>query len=284
AATQLFTPRWIVEYMVQNTLGKLWLQNKPQSRLREHMPYFIESASLNADDYLHVDSAEDINLLDQACGSGHILVYAFELLTKIYEEEGYNASDIPKLIIEKNLYGFEIDARAAKLAGFSLLMKARGYYRRLFRKEIQPNILCFEDVKFEPNELENYLKQMNLDLFNQDLKADIQLFEQATNLGSLIKPRTRNVPIIEKQLPSSDIFLARTHSKVLSVLQQIGMLSMKYHCVVANPPYMGGGKMNAALSDYVKTNYKRVKSDLFSCFIEGSLNMINPNGYTGLVT
>lgn len=284
AATQLFTPRWIVEYMVQNTLGKLWIQNNPQSRLREHMPYFIESASLNAEYYLRVDSVEDIKLLDQACGSGHILVYAFELLTKIYEEEGYNPSDIPKHIIEKNLYGFEIDDRAAQLAGFSLLMKARGYYRRLFRKAVQPNILCFEDVKFEPNELENYLKQMNLDLFSQDLKADIQLFEQATNLGSLIQPQSRNLPLIEKQLPSSDIFMARTHSKVVTVLRHIELLAKKYHCVVANPPYMGGGKMNTSLSEFVKTNYPKAKSDLFSCFIEGSLNLIKPNGYTGLVT
>ena len=107
AATQLFTPRWIVEYMVQNTVGKLWLQNNPNSKLRDHMPYFIESPSVKSDDYLKVNSVEEITLLDQACGSGHILVYGFELLTKIYEEEGYNPSEIPQLIIEKNLYGFE---------------------------------------------------------------------------------------------------------------------------------------------------------------------------------
>ena len=124
AATQLFTPRWIVEYMVQNTLGKLWLQNKPNSTLREHMPYFFESASMEEADHLVVNKVEDLTLLDQACGSGHILVYAFDLLTKIYEEEGYNPSEIPMLIIEKNLYGFEIDERAAQLANMTLLFKA----------------------------------------------------------------------------------------------------------------------------------------------------------------
>ncbi len=134
AATQLFTPRWIVEYMVQNTLGKLWLQNKPHSALRAHMPYFIDSPVLHAVDHLKVNSPEEIKLLDQACGSGHILVYAFELLTKIYEEEGYNQSEIAGLIITKNLYGMEIDDRAAQLAGMALLMKARAYQRRLFKK------------------------------------------------------------------------------------------------------------------------------------------------------
>src|SRR5690606_37580317 len=158
---QLFTPRWIVEYMVQNTVGKLWLQNKPNSRLREHMPYFIESASLNSEDYLKVNSAEEITLLDQACGSGHILVYGFELLSKIYEEVGHNASDIPRLIIENNPYGVEIDERAAQLAAMALMMKARSYQRRFFRKgEIpQPNILCFQDLKLDENQVKEVFER-----------------------------------------------------------------------------------------------------------------------------
>jgi len=158
AATQLFTPRWIVEYMVQNTLGKLWLQNRPNSELRQHMPYFIESPSVESDDFLKVEDVKDISLLDQACGSGHILVYAFELFSKIYEEEGYNPSEIPQLIIEKNLHGFEIDERAAQLAGFALMMKARTYHRRVFRKELKPNILRYEDLKlnmFGQDDFEN---------------------------------------------------------------------------------------------------------------------------------
>ncbi|MEZ5055506.1 MAG: Eco57I restriction-modification methylase domain-containing protein [Saprospiraceae bacterium] len=199
------------------------------------------------------------------------------------KRKGYNPSDIPHLIIEKNLFGFEIDERAAQLAGFSLLMKARGFYRRLFRKVIQPNILCFEDVKFEPDELENYLKQMNLNLFSQDLKADIQLFEQATNLGSLIQPRTSNVPFIEKQLPPSDIFLARAHSKVLSALKQIRLLGMKFHCVVDNPPYMGSGKMNKALSDFIKLNFPESKSDLMSCFMDAGYAVLLDKGFLGMI-
>ena len=163
AATQLFTPRWIVEYMVQNTVGKLWLQNNPNSSLREHMEYFIESPSVEAEDYLKIDSVEEITLLDQACGSGHILVYGFELLSKIYEEEGYNPSEIPQLIIEKNLFGFEIDERAAQLAGFALMMKARAYHRRVFRKDLKPNILQFEDLSFTKEELSKVLPEVYMD-------------------------------------------------------------------------------------------------------------------------
>ena len=145
AATQLFTPRWIVEYMVQNTVGKLWLLNNPSSKLKDHMPYYIES-EIKDEDYLKVSSVEEITLLDQACGSGHILVYGFELFSKIYEEQGYNQPEIPELIINKNLFGFEIDERAAQLSGFALLMKAREYHRRVFRKELKPNILCYKDL------------------------------------------------------------------------------------------------------------------------------------------
>ena len=149
AVTQLFTPRWIVEYMVQNTVGKLWLQNRPKSRIREYMQYYIESASDNTTDYLKLESIEELPLLDTACGSGHILVYGFELLYRIYEEEGYNPNEIPGLIIEKNLFGLEIDERAAQLAGFALMMKARGYNRRFFQEEIKPKFLCFYDFTFD---------------------------------------------------------------------------------------------------------------------------------------
>lgn len=183
AATQLFTPRWIVEYMVQNTLGKLWLQNRPQSNLKQYMPYFIESPSLDSKDFLKVDSVEEIRLLDQACGSGHILVYAFDLFSKIYEEEGYQPSQIPQLIIEKNLSGFEIDERAAQLAGMALMMKARSYNRRLFRKEIKPNILQFKDLTIPFEEIKTILLELDLPIINYqhrfrvDNKITIEILE-----------------------------------------------------------------------------------------------------------
>ena len=168
AATQLFTPRWIVEYMVQNTVGKLWLLNNPNSRLKDHMPYYIESDEKD-NDFLKIDSVEEITLLDQACGSGHILVYGFELLTKIYEEQGYNTSEIPQLIINKNLFGFEIDERAAQLSGFALLMKAREYNRRVFRKELKPNILCYKDLKLTEEEIKETFTQLKVKLTDEML-------------------------------------------------------------------------------------------------------------------
>ncbi|MDB4717024.1 BREX-1 system adenine-specific DNA-methyltransferase PglX [Flavobacteriaceae bacterium] len=288
AATQLFTPRWIVEYMVQNTVGKLWLLNNPTSKLKDHMPYYIESAEKD-DDFLKIDSVEEITLLDQACGSGHILVYGFELLTKIYEEEGYNTSEIPQLIINKNLFGFEIDERAAQLSGFALLMKAREYNRRVFRKELKPNILCYKDLKLTEEEIKETFTQLKVEL-TDELLFDLKNIQQATNLGSLISPHSDTTSIqavIDKVVTSkssSDVFLRYRLEELEVSLKHLLLLSNKYHCVVDNPPYMGGGKMNKHLSDWVKTNYQSSKSDLLTCFIERSYNQVIPKGYLGFVT
>ena len=288
AATQLFTPRWIVEYMVQNTLGKLWLQNKPESKLREQMPYFIESESLNANEYLKVGSVEEITLLDQACGSGHILVYGFELLTKIYEEEGYNTGEIPQLIIEKNLYGFEIDERAAQLADLALMMKARSYHRRLFRKDIKPNILCLEDLKLDDNEIEQCFDHLGVRP-SDELKYDLDNLKQATNLGSLMIPHSSQSEVINvlskfKEIPSnSDAFLEHNLTCLKRGLLQLQFLAKKYDCVVDNPPYMGSGNMNGQLFDFVKTNYPDSKSDLMACFMETGLNALKPHGFLAMI-
>ncbi|MFA5228878.1 MAG: BREX-1 system adenine-specific DNA-methyltransferase PglX [Candidatus Paceibacterota bacterium] len=289
AATQLFTPRWIVEYMVQNTVGKLWLQNRPGSRIKEHMPYYIESISGNSEDYLKLESIEELKLLDQACGSGHILVYGFELLHKIYEEEGYSPAEIPQLIIEKNLYGLEIDERAAQLAGFALMMKARSYHRRFFRKEIKPNITCFTDLTLGADEITEVFKELHISL-PKSLEEDLDLCRQATNLGSLIQPQTplETLEAIHDKLTgaieSSDLFIRSNIQEVLRAISHLISLQKKYHCTVANPPYMGGGKMNAELSKFVKSKYPISKADLFSCFIERSLSFIPQNGLNGIVT
>jgi len=288
AATQLFTPRWIVEYMVQNTVGKLWLQNKPKSRIRELMPYYIESASSTATDYLHLNSIEDLKLLDQACGSGHILVYGLELLYKIYEEEGYNPSDIPQLIIEKNLYGFEIDERAAQLAGMALMMKARSYNRRFFRKEVEPNILCYSDLKLSEEEVTETFHELEIDL-PDSLKFDLNLIRQATNLGSLIQPKTSIAVLkstlaqLENKLQSANIFLQPKTQALRVAITQLIPLGEKYHCVVDNPPYMGSGNMNKELSNFVKMNYPDSKADLMACFMEAGLSALFPKGFLGMI-
>lgn len=288
AATQLFTPRWIVEYMVQNTVGKLWLQNKPQSALREHMPYFIESPSVKNEDFLKLNSIEELTLLDQACGSGHILVYGFELLYKIYEEEGYSPAEIPALIITKNLHGFEIDDRAAQLAILALMMKARSYQRRFFNKEIKPNILCYDDVVFNQEELTSVLVLTKLDK-STELQYDLKILEQATNYGSLMIPKSSETILndalekVENVLQKADLFQQELLEKLKLALLQLLPLSKKYHCIVDNPPYMGGGNMNKVLGDFVKNNYKDSKADLMACFMEAGLNMLQPKGFLGMI-
>lgn len=288
AATQLFTPRWIVEYMVQNTVGKLWLQNRPDSKIREHMEYYIESPSSKSEDYLKLNSIEELTLLDQACGSGHILVYGFDLLYKIYEEEGYNPTEIPELIITKNLHGFEIDERASQLSGMALMMKARSYHRRFFRKTVEPNILRYQDVVFTNDELDEVLKLTNSK--SDELKYDLKIMSQATNFGSLIIPKTTETELqkvletTKNILPKADLFQRESLEKLKLAVEQLLPLSRKYHCLVENPPYMGGGKMNPELTEYVRTNYPDAKSDLLTCFVERGLDCTFDNGYNGFVT
>lgn len=288
AATQLFTPRWIVEYMVQNTVGKLWLQNKPDSKLKDHMPYFIDSPSVHADDYLKVNSVEEVKLLDQACGSGHILVYGFDLFFKIYEEEGYNPNEIPSLILKNNLFGFEIDERAAQLAGFALLMKARSYYRRFFRNPIAPNILCYQDLLLSSEEIKEAFTQLGYKL-SDELNHDLHTMQQATNFGSLIAPHSslnelqKVKLLIETKANSGDAFLQYRLEQIETAINQLIPLCEKYHCVVDNPPYMGGGNMNKTLGDFVKTNYPDSKADLMACFMEAGINMLHPKGFLGMI-
>jgi type II restriction/modification system DNA methylase subunit YeeA len=288
AATQLFTPRWIVEYMVQNTVGKLWLQNRPNSKIRQFMPYYIESATSQSADFLPLKSIEELRLLDQACGSGHILVYGFELLYRIYEEEGYNPSDIPKLIIENNLYGFEIDERAAQLSGFALMMKARGYHRRFFRKEVKPNILCYTDLKLSADATRELFAQLSL-AYPESLQTDLEHMRQATNLGSLIQPLTSLVSLLElretlkNKAKTADLFTKPALMAVQEVVEQLIPLAGKYHCVVDNPPYMGGGNMNKELGDYVKKHYPDSKADLMTCFMQRAYNQVIYNGYVSMI-
>lgn len=288
AATQLFTPRWIVEYMVQNTVGKLWLQNRPKSKLREYMPYFIESATMKSGDFLKVSSPEEIRLLDPASGSGHILVYAFDLFTKIYEEEGYSTNDIPKLIIEKNLNGFEIDERAAQLSGLALMMKAREYNRRAFKKDLQPNILCFQDLQLSKTEIKETFHTLQVKI-SDALLHDLINMQQATNFGSLILPLANLSEMVNfherlNQIKSSgDLFQNNAIDALQFAISQLIKLVPKFHCVVANPPYMGNGNMNKELSEFVKANYPDSKSDLMACFMESGLDMLLHKGFLGMI-
>ena len=246
AVTQLFTPHWIVRYLVENSLGRLWLLNRPGSRLREHMPYYIEGEPET--DFLKITKPEEIRLCDPAVGSGHMLTYAFDLLTLIYEEEGYAPTEIPALILRHNLHGLEICPRAAQLAELALVFKAREKSRRFFQPEhlVRPHIIELRDVRFAENELRDYIHALGLgDLFNQPMLKLLHQFEEAKNFGSLIQPclDERAIAFARRAIEAKDLggqlFLRETHLKVLRVLEQAEALTQRYHVVVANPPYMG---------------------------------------------
>jgi len=273
AATQLFTPHWIVRYLVENSLGRLWMLNHPNSRLRERMEYYIAPAQEETD-FLRIASPEELRLLDPACGSGHILTYAFDLLVAIYEEEGYASNDIPRLILERNIFGVEIDGRAGALAAFALTMKARAKDRRFFSRAVLPNICVLENVTFNESELKQYMNAVGRDLFTEPLKETLLQFEQAENFGSLIRPMLTDAGyvrgVLEEKNLSGDMFYAETHKNVLKVMNFAEFLAPRYHVVVANPPFMSGKGMNEELKDFLSNYYPDVKSNLFTSFILSS--------------
>lgn len=287
AATQLFTPHWIVRYLVDNALGRLWLLNRPQSRLAEQMEYYIPPEQAETD-FLRIKSPEDIKVCDPACGSGHMLTYAFDLLYAMYEEEGYDPAEIPEKILTHNLYGIELDERAGELAAFALTMKARARQRRFFNKRVKPNICVLEKVSFSREELDEYMSAVGRDLFTHGLRETLQQFSEADNFGSLIMPRVANVADVLATLEAKDmagnLFLADTHQRVLRVLRMADYLSPRYAVVVANPPYMGGKGMNGRLSAWAKENFPRSKSDLFAMFIERGFDLTPKYGYSAMVT
>lgn len=289
AATQLFTPHWIVQYMVENSLGRLWVLNNPNSKLIKEdsefkMEYYIKPETPE-EDYLKISSPTELKICDPACGSGHILVYAFDLLFEIYKEAGYtDDDDILESILKHNLYGIEIDERAAELAAFALAMKAAsrsGSKRRFFRKPIEVNVCKLEAIKFSDEEIENYMDAVGRNLFTTDLQTTLKQFEEADNFGSLIQPAVKDVTsvleILKGKDVSHDLFLVPTHKKVLQVLEQADYLSQKYHVVVANPPYMGNKGINGRLGVFLKENFEDVKMDLFSAFVVrcGMIGVLN---------
>tara|TARA_R110001583_G_scaffold104199_1_gene251574 strand:- start:4868 stop:8410 length:3543 start_codon:yes stop_codon:yes gene_type:complete len=294
AATQLFTPHWIVRYLVENSLGRLWMLNNPNSKVIELMDYYIQPVE-GDEDFLRISSPEKIKICDPACGSGHMLTYAYDLLYAIYMDAGYDSADIPEKILTNNLFGIEIDERAAELAAFALTMKALkgnpqdegNNRRRFFRNPVRPNICRLEKLTFTDDELDAYVDFAGRDLFTQDLRVTLKEFEEADNFGSLIQPTLKTpeeaLAALEAKDVSGQIFLYETHKSVLKALDQADYLSPKYHVVVANPPYMGGKGMNARLSKWAKDNYPDSRSDLFAMFIERNLKLAVKSGFSAMI-
>ena len=288
AATQLFTPHWIVRYLVENSLGRLWLLNRPQSKLAAQMDYYIAPDEPETD-FLRIERPEDIRICDPACGSGHMLTYAFDLLYAIYEEEGYEASIIPALILTHNLTGIEIDDRAGALAAFALSMKAAARLgrRRFLRIEPKPDIVVLQDVTFTSAEMQDVATVVGRDLFTDELRETLGQFEQAKNFGSLIVPKLRDpteaLRVIEARDFGSDLLLKEVQARVVTVLRMAEALSPKYHVVVANPPYMGARNMNPQLKKWTEKAYPDSRTDLFALFMERSLDACLKNGYMAMI-
>ena len=328
AATQLFTPNWIVRYLVQNTLGRQWLATYPQSSLRQKMKYYVEPAEQTPEVQEQLKAitpsslnTEELTLLDPACGSGHILVEAYDLFKSIYQERGYRARDIPALILSKNLFGLEIDDRAAQLAAFALMMKARADDRRIFESEAKPNILAFQDSQgmsaveithalnspinkeeMPPSEyLFKEIEDEETPLFSNkslaesghvsqaDIASLLALFENATTFGSLIQVPSKlatKLAEIEKRLNDvlkhGDLTHASAHA-LKPLLHQARFLAWQYDAVVANPPYMGRKAMNADLKRVANQDYPEAKLDLFAMFFSRCTRFCNDRSDLGVV-
>ena len=285
AATQLFTPHWIVRYLVENSLGRLWMLNRPKSSLRDQMPYCIAPVDESAD-FLKINSPQELKLIDPACGSGHMLTYAFDLLYAIYQEEGYAPAEIPRLILANNLYGTEIDPRAAALAAFALSMKARARQRTFFSNKAEPNIIALENISFSPAELDFLVRE---DVDRQEQEAFWMAFAHASTTGSLIRLSEELGDQLREHLEevranAHDLLTEESVARADRVLRQAEFLYSKYDVVVANPPYMGGNGMGAQLAEFAKSYYPTSKADLFAMFIERAFDFVVHRGMVAMIT
>ena len=297
AATQLFTPNWIVKYMVQNSLGAQWLATYPNSSLKGQMEYYIEPAEqtdeVNAQLAAITPTAlnpEEITLIDPACGSGHILVEAYDLFKAIYVERGFREREAAKLILEKNLYGIDIDQRAAQLSGFALMMKGRADDRRLFERDLKLNVMAMVNSEgFETRRLDHEVNKKSSGLQERDLQGLKKLFEHATTFGSLIQvpdSLTEKLPALQKLVEDSSdyLYVDEALERLTPLVQQAKILSRQYDNVVANPPYMGENGMNPFVKAFAKRKYPTAKSDLFAVSTERFFELSRPGGIVALMT
>jgi len=305
-ATQLFTPDWIVRYMVQNSLGRYWIESHPEHNdLKEKWEFYLENPNPEPDleeklaPYINKDmKVENIKCFDPACGSGHILVYMFEVLYQIYEKCGYMPREIPKLIIENNLYGLDIDDRAYQLACFAVVMKGMHYNNQLLRSmkrdDIRLNIASVQETNHLNGDDIGYIAGEESGANFEKTKVLIEKFRNAKIYGSLIKVEEFDEEFFEQRLdyimntPAEDLMqeVCRTKAVVIlpEIIKQVRIMSSTYDVLGTNPPYMGSKYMNPILAKFIKDNYLETKSDLFSAFIEYCMRRVKNNGQLGFLT
>ena len=302
AVTQLFTPDWIVKYMVENSLGKLALESTGiNENLKDNWKYYIDSEKEENSEKIKI---EDIKILDPAMGSGHILVYTFDLLFEMYENLGWSTKESVLSILENNLYGLEIDERAGQLASFSLMMKAREKFSRLFsvlkrEEDFKLNTLIIEESNSLSERIRNKIKDNNLN----NLNKIIQEFEDAKEYGSILKLESIDKEILEKEFNilkesfnnnEQETLIFNEDEMIIDINEELELieslikqhitLTNQYEAVVTNPPYMGGKGFSPKLKTYVEKNYKDSKSDLFAVFIERCNEFTKKNFYTSMIT
>ena len=306
AATQLFTPDWIVRYMVENSLGRLWIEGHPNDDLKAGWKYYLDEAEQEPDvqkqlDQIYAEHAklkpEDITCMDPCCGSGHILVYMFEVLMQIYQSQGYSAREAAVSIVEHNIYGLDIDKRAVQLAYFAVMMKARQYDRRFLTRGIQPQVFYIE----ESNGINrDQLKYFGADLSeiekNNALNQVIGLLDQmqdAREYGSILIIDNYDWSLLHKfvekinidgQITFDSVGIEDTQELLQRLINLGEMLSRQYEVVVTNPPYMSASGMELKLSNFIKKEYPNSKSDFYSVFMQRADKFAKINGYTALIT
>ena len=296
AATQLFTPDWIVRYMVENSLGRLWLEGHPNAELHDGWKYYLDEAEQEPEvetqlaklreEYKTI-KPEEIKVIDPCMGSGHILVYAFDVLMQIYTSAGWDQREAAQSILKNNLYGLDIDDRAAQLAYFAVMMKARQYDRRLLTRGIQPNIFSIRES--------NGIQAMTIEYFHKNdpkLKADIESIvtemRDAKEYGSILNITPVDFAGLYARFDEIrediDMMQKPALEELLPLVKCAELLAQKYDVVVTNPPYMGASGMNARLAQHIKDHFPDTKADLFSCFIERGFQLANVQGFVSMIT
>ena len=302
AKTQLFTPKWIVKYMVENSLGNLWLEGHPNENLEEKWKFLVKREKQEEEIEKKLEKLnenykemklEEIKIIDPCMGSGHILVYAFDVLMDIYSNLGYSNRDAVQSILENNIYGLDIDKRAYQLAYFALMMKAREYYKRIFSKKLKLNICYTRESNDINKEIIDFISNGN-NKIKEELDLIYNSFLDAREYGSLIEAPKINYDEIKNRLSeientdSYNLFdeakKEEIKNKFYYVIKTSEILSKKYEVVTTNPPYMGSSMMDSKLSKYTKKNYPDSKSDMFAVFIEKCNSLTDKNGFCSMIT